>query len=998
MKKISLKALIVFLACCFGNKMQAQNFSLVKDINTSKDGNPNHYINDLFLGNYSSYFFVLGQHNGAYTLYKGIAYFEADDGIHGTELWRSDNTVAGTYMLKDITPGNVSSNIQSITVCGNKLYFTANRIVYVSDGTAAGTVPVPGITYDGDQTSCLTAVGNTLYFLTKATRLWKTNGTAAGTSLIIDFREIYNGYRDFLGQLTNMNGTLLFTVGSDNYNGAELWKSDGTAAGTVMVKDIFPGTTGSLPLHLTPVGNKVYFNADDGTGRKLWVTDGTYAGTNAVTNNSGVVFPAVSYYDPYGTVAFPVINKTIYFTGYTSATGDELYKYNATKAAAGVVLVKDIIAGAASSEPKNLTAVDTTLYFSVTNANSLQLYKTDGTSNGTTLVKNLGNGIYNHLSNFTSANNKLLFSYDNSSHGIEPWVSDGTASGTKLLKDIFKGYYSSDAQYFTYFNNGVSLFSAQDSTKGMELWYTDGTAGGTKLLKNINNTSTANSYPQLNRNAAVLNNTLFFTASSPTHPVALYLSDGTSPGTKLLDLNNGSESTATNYTVFKNKMYFSAYSNGYTWLYKSNGTVGGTQIVFNSGNTTATIAKIIAAKDYLYVFYNDYSNNTTQLWVSDGTKAGSKLVQTLPYQYSYDGAAIGDTVYFTAYDATHGSELWKATNTAGSASLVKDIFAGASGSSITSFAVYKGKVYFTAVDASSTRYVFSSTGTAGGTKKIFNTPATGQPFAVANNKLFFNANDPTYGTVLYASTGTSNGTKMLADKITGQPLSNPDYLTVFNDEVYCAASNNTYGLEVFKTNGANNGTSVLKDIEAGSYGSYPFALTVGAGKLYFRLRANLDYNHLWVTDGTTAGTDSISDAVLSGITLSEDGMVGGDATLFLTGYTYAYGTELYAGSVPGAQHATNNSVANVRAADKLSATVLGNPVQDKINLFVNSQHQQTVNIMLADAAGKVLINQKQFLNAGTNMLSYNAKILRAGFYTLRIAGEDGLSVSLKIVK
>ncbi|MBV9961069.1 MAG: T9SS type A sorting domain-containing protein [Parafilimonas sp.] len=1001
MKTTLLKVFIIALVCCFSYNIQAQYFSLVKDINTSTDGNPHHYINDLYIGDYGGYFFVVGEYNSGYTMYKGVAYFEADDGIHGTELWRSDNTAAGTYMVKDITPGSNPSDIQNITVCGGKLYFTASRIVYVSDGTAAGTVPVPNITYDGDQTTCLTAVGNTLYFLTKVSRLWKTDGTAGGTSLVVDFRQLYNGQRDFLGQLTNMNGTLLFTTGEDYYNGTELWKSDGTAAGTVMVKDIYPGTTGSWPIHLTPVGSKVYFTADDGSGRKLWMTDGTTGGTTPVTNNSGVLFPLQSYadyYDPYKTTPFPVINKTIYFSGYTTATGDEVYKYNVNNAAAGVVLVKDIIAGAGSPEPKNLTAVDTTLYFSVTNSGSLQLYKTDGTAKGTKLVKSLSTNTGDYISNFATCNSKLLFSFYTPVSGDEPWVSDGTAPGTKMIKDILPGAYGSTPQYFSYYNNGISFFSATDGNKGVELWSTDGTAAGTNLVKNINNTSTASSNPQLNSNTSgVLDNTLFFIASNPMNPNAFYLTDGTSAGTKLVDLNNGAQTPVGNFTVFKNKMYFSATSNGYNWLYKSNGTVSGTQPVFNNGNTATGISKIIAAKDYLFIFYHS-NNDTAQLWISDGTSAGSKLIQQLPSQYVSDGVAVGDTVYFAGYDSAHGSELWRADNTAGSAVMVKDIFTGATGSSINSFAAYNGKAYFTAVDASNTRYVFSSNGTAGGTKKLFNTPATGMPFAVANNKLFFNAIDPTYGQVLFASTGTSGGTKILTDKITGQPLSGPNYLTVYNDAVYCTASNNTYGQEVFKTNGTTNGTTVLKDIVPGVYGSYPGLLTVAAGKLYFRLSAYPYYNQLWVTDGTASGTDSVSDAVLSGVALYYGGMAGGSASLYLSGYTYAYGIELYAGSKPGAHQVINNAGAKTIEPATLTATVLGNPVQDKINLAVNSAQQQTASIIVADAAGKVVIGQKQLLNAGANMLSYNANTLRAGMYTLKIIGENGSAVSLKIIK
>ena len=78
--------------------------------------------------------------------------------------------------------------------------------------------------------------------------------------------------------LTKVNGTLYFTA-NDGAHGIELWKSDGTAAGTVMVKDIGHGSTDS-PTSLTNVNGTLYFAADDGVhGAELWKSDGTAAGT-----------------------------------------------------------------------------------------------------------------------------------------------------------------------------------------------------------------------------------------------------------------------------------------------------------------------------------------------------------------------------------------------------------------------------------------------------------------------------------------------------------------------------------------------------------------------------------------------------------------------------------------------------------------------------------------------------------------------------------------------
>ena len=107
--------------------------------------------------------------------------------------------------------------------------------------------------------------------------LWITDGTGAGTVMVKDIKTGIGGSNP--GNFINLNGTLYFTA-DDGINGAELWKSDGTGTGTVMVKDIYTGQYGSMIQHLTNLNGVLYFNAaDDTNGRELWMTDGTEAGT-----------------------------------------------------------------------------------------------------------------------------------------------------------------------------------------------------------------------------------------------------------------------------------------------------------------------------------------------------------------------------------------------------------------------------------------------------------------------------------------------------------------------------------------------------------------------------------------------------------------------------------------------------------------------------------------------------------------------------------------------
>src|SRR5262249_26931273 len=152
----------------------------------------------------------------------------------------------------DINPGVLSAPPSSLTDVNGTLMFRALGGLWKSDGTAAGTALVKGLWGDS-----LTIVNGTLFFSAddgkNGTELWKSNGTKSGTVLV---KDIYSGSTRSCGpygppcqtipnssapaDLANVNGTLYFTA-TDGVNGRGLWKSNGTARGTVLVKNIAAG-------------------------------------------------------------------------------------------------------------------------------------------------------------------------------------------------------------------------------------------------------------------------------------------------------------------------------------------------------------------------------------------------------------------------------------------------------------------------------------------------------------------------------------------------------------------------------------------------------------------------------------------------------------------------------------------------------------------------------------------------------------------------------------
>lgn len=183
--------------------------------------------------------------------------------------------------------------------------------------------------------------------------------------------------------MTAVGGLVYFTA-DDAVHGRELWKSNGTAAGTVLVKDITP-QGGSRIASLTNVNGLLYFEVRvDEDQIQLWKSDGTTTGTLLIKN-----FPTVDSYSSLGN--FTSFGGKLYFTAGDSSRGRELWKSDGT--AAGTVVVKDIYNGGLGSNPRELTVVGDTLYFSADDsARGRELWKTSGTAAGTVIVKDIAAG------------------------------------------------------------------------------------------------------------------------------------------------------------------------------------------------------------------------------------------------------------------------------------------------------------------------------------------------------------------------------------------------------------------------------------------------------------------------------------------------------------------------------------------------------------------------------------------------------------------------------
>ncbi|MCC6463134.1 MAG: T9SS type A sorting domain-containing protein [Saprospiraceae bacterium] len=438
----------------------SQQVTLLKDLRTGSNGSDPFSVNNL-------------------VEFNGHLFFAANDGVNGTELWMSDGTPAGTSLLKDIHPGAGSSDCQNFYVVGNALLFTAIH-------------PDHGL------------------------ELWRTDGTADGTVLV---KDIFAGAKDGVYDGGNwpydcffVHNNVLYFTGLEADNNYELFRSDGTAAGTFLLKNISTDfssfNTGSFPESYALLGNEILFACREG----LWKTNGTAAGTVKITDTHPT---DVFGLDPSDLVTMD--GFVLFFHDY------EVWRTNGT--AAGTMQVKVLESpGSLNEFSSRFTRVGGLAFFPASDGtHGGELWRTDGTAAGTVMVKDANPGSEGYPpQNRVVLNGKLYYKFDDGSKGIELWTSDGTEANTNLVKDISSGSNSAFYLPSSIFSDGKNIYMKAGNAFNQEPWISDGTAAGTKELANIHNNDESSP-----GNFASFNNKIFFFATDETYGREIYVYDPT---------------------------------------------------------------------------------------------------------------------------------------------------------------------------------------------------------------------------------------------------------------------------------------------------------------------------------------------------------------------------------------------------------------------------------------------------------------------------------------
>lgn len=818
-----------FLLLVLSTKMVFAQIELVKDINT--DVAMSNEFEDMLEVNNILYF------NATHALWRtdgsigegveikkfvslgplqdlnGSVVFAADDGASGVELWKSDGTLSGTVLIRDINPGANSSWPELLTIVGDQIFFVSTN--------------------------------------DKGKELWRTDGTSGGTIMVED---IFRGPESSNPTKLIEHNNKLFFVASTKKNGTELWSSDGTRGGTRIVKDIFKGSGNSNPSNLTVAGSWLYFSAEtEEHGNELWTTNGLPAGTKLIQD----VFPG-----PESSYPSWLIDKSgiLFFVADDGIHGSEFWRSNGT--AAGTELSFDLTPGTEGSFGEHpygvyygyvgfdVEVANEKLYFVHVN----WLYETNGTIEGTRRLVQTGlGGLYYYGTQLYVFNNEIYYFYfdgDNSEYGHNFDLVKVENSTAKIVKHLGRGqgyaislYVASSSMFFPF---GVDL--------NYMLWRSDGTTEATYPIQDVLG-GTHGSYP---RELVAYKSMVLFEANGggSVFERGLWSSDGTPQGTVLLRSGDSN-----NLTLSGDFVYF--FSDGYLW--KSDGTVDGTSSLVNVSRWTEDLVDVggtlFFGSDGLWKTdgslnsttpvnlsvtpSNMYNYNGTlffssgSLWKSDGTESGTievKPAPTDPQIYEPWGFANGSNhLFFLSNDNAIGQLLWSIDGVTEKLGLLKDlnrhfvfdirsgshgifyqilgddeqsglwscdgsepvrIVANANG--LHMLEMYNGYMYFAAYDGSSSSVeLWRTDGTVPGTTKVkslLNMGSSGALDAVVMNDILYITGTP-YN--LWRSDGSEAGTFKVGSAKT---VTAAYYLVSTQDILFFKADNFEVGTELFKLN------------------------------------------------------------------------------------------------------------------------------------------------------------------------------------------------------
>lgn len=400
------------------------------------------------------------------------AFFYAEFSKFGLEPWTSDGTSKGTKPVGDTVKGGDADG-EFTTRLGKRILYTVSPSFEVpqlwsSNGSKAGTVPLSNFAdANPGYPSDFTVDGERMFFTSGQTEnaLWLTDGTKKGT------REIPvpgDTPLNVVGGTLRMAGATLFFAHDRRPVRHELWRSDGTPEGTVMIRNAFPpAENGEMPRlnQFTALGNSICFFSKTNDSARLWRSDGSTEGTLEIP----IDFAPGSYFRVLTAIPF---GDRFLFLADAQTGGLKWWISDGTTG--GTRILKDLSLGPAphfqSGQVPEHAVIDGVLYWAIdTLDHGQELWRTDGSEQGTFMVADLLPGAEDsYPASFQVHEGRLYFAASDPVHGRELWSSDGTGAGTTLIADVMPGDRSSNPAMLCVAGKRL-FFGAEDPVAGYEL-------------------------------------------------------------------------------------------------------------------------------------------------------------------------------------------------------------------------------------------------------------------------------------------------------------------------------------------------------------------------------------------------------------------------------------------------------------------------------------------------------------------------------------------------
>ena len=814
--------------------------------------------------------------------------FVANDGIHGLELWRTDGSALGTSLVMDLEPGYLSSTPYMLTSASGLVYFLARTQaqgagLWRTDGTPKGTFKIsPNPPTENFAPTALHATPDVLYLCNviaaAGNGLWRSDGTLSGTQFVAPASCIQNAFGKQRSLATLPGGDLLF-AGGNGASGVELWRSDGTPAGTVQVADLAPGAQSSWPAGFARVGNDVVFSTATGLqGQELWRSDGTPLGTAPIALADGAV-PAASQ------GVWEVVGDRYYFGASDSAHGAEPWVLNGSTAER----IVDLRPGPNPS-----------LTYSYPNGGAL----------------------------FAAANGGLVFSADDGVSGLEFWKSDGSAAGTQRISDIapgnqpflFPAYWTFAPQ--PVLADRLLTIEFQAST-GTRLWRLDASGTAMEPVRTLDAQSSAFLPAGRDRNSPIepglgrycfagLGEGLSFELGADPFPLYnfpqrfdLWRSDGSASGT-LLRLTGWAQTRAYICAALNGRLLFPGGEEASRVLLAIE-PHSGEEVIAASAPDSAD------ADDFLVGDGQAHFSLGPGIWRTAGSAATTSLVA----EGVSSGSLRADP--WTGEVLLVSSDVWLTDPEALSGAIRLTNFETALNYVLDAASLPGGIVLF-GYDLSNGQELWFSDRTEDSAALLADIrpgPASGivfpyifdlyverlrRKFGAADAYAVFAANNGIQGEELWVTDGTAVGTGLLKDIYPGEYPSTPRQFTRLGNRIVFSAEDEEHGLELWVTDGTYPDTTLLKDVAPGFASSVPDDLVVRDGVLYFSAWSPNYGREAWKSDGTAAGTVRISDVAPGPLSSSPQRFARAGNRLYFSATDQIHGYELWAisddGSIP----------------------------------------------------------------------------------------------------